>query len=239
MVAPCHEASAGMKRCKLAIERNLLQNVAAIGLKSRAEVVDVNAAQLGHHPVGDAGWNTPHPEIVDADFAPSADDVVAGGNLFQEQRNVGGIVLQVAIHGDDVLAAGMIETCGQAGGLAEVAAQFDDRHAAVHSGDLAQHGEGVVVRAIVHQNHLECLAAGFHHRFQAVVEVGDIFLLVMQRYDDGILGHDLFIIDRKAVLGCRVLSCQLGTSGLLGMQPRGTPTLLLRTPWRAWRWFGL
>jgi hypothetical protein len=38
---------------------------------------------------------------------------------------------------------------------------------------------------------------GFHHRFQAVVEVGDILLLVMERDYDGILWHGLLIIDEK------------------------------------------
>ena len=77
-------------------------------------------------------------------LAPSADDVVSRGDLFQEQRDVVGIVLQIAVHGDDVLAAGMIETGGKAGGLAEVAAQLDDGDAAVDSRDFTQHGEGVV-----------------------------------------------------------------------------------------------
>jgi hypothetical protein len=42
-----------------------------------------------------------------------------------------------------------------------------------------------------------------HHHLQAVIEVGDILLLVMERDDDGVLGHGVFIIDRKAVLSCR------------------------------------
>src|SRR5438309_5432792 len=134
---------------KLAIERNLLQNVAAIGFESGAEVVDVNAAQPGHHPISDARRNAAHPEIIHADFAPSTDDVVAGGYLFKKQRDVGGIVLQIAIHGNDVLAAGVIEACGQAGSLPEVAAQFDDCDAAVYTCDFPQHGESMVGRSIV------------------------------------------------------------------------------------------
>ena len=88
-------------------------------------------------------------------------------------------MLQIAIHGDDVLAAGVVETGGESGGLAEVAAQFDDRHTAVDCRDLAQHREGVIVGAIVHENDFEGLAVSLHDRLQAVVEVGDILLLVM------------------------------------------------------------
>ena len=38
---------------------------------------------------------------------------------------------------------------------------------------------------------------GFHHRFQAVVEVGHILLLIVERDYDGILWHGLLIIDEK------------------------------------------
>ena len=103
-------------------------------------------------------------------------------------------MLQVAIHGDDVFAAGMVETGRQAGGLAKIAAQLDHGHAAVDGRDLAQHGEGVIVGAVVHEHDLEALAVSLHDRFQAIVEVGDVLLLVVQRDDDGVLGHNLFII---------------------------------------------
>ena len=97
------------KAVQLAIERNLLQNLPPVGFECRAEIVDIHTAQLGHQPVGAARWNAPQPEIVDAALAPSADDVVTLGDFLQKQRNVGRIVLQVAVHGDDVFAAGVIE----------------------------------------------------------------------------------------------------------------------------------
>ena len=181
---------------QFAVERHLFENLAAIGFEGGAKVVNVDAAQLGHQPVRHAGGDAAHPEIIDAHLAPAADDVVAGGNLFQKQRDVGGIVLQIAIHGDDVLAPGMVETGGQSGGLAEVAAELDHRDAAIDGRDLAQHGESVVVRTVIDQHDFEGLARRLHHRFQAVVEIGDVLLLVVQRDDDGVLGHSLFIISR-------------------------------------------
>ena len=39
---------------QFAVERDLLQNLATIGLEGGAEVVDIDATELGHHPVGDA-----------------------------------------------------------------------------------------------------------------------------------------------------------------------------------------
>ena len=91
----------------------------------------------------------------------------------------------------------------KSGRLAKIAAQFDHRHAAVNGRDFPQHGKSVIARAIVHKNDFERLAVSLHYRLQAVVEVSDVLLLVMQRDDDGVLGHSLLIINRKAVLGSR------------------------------------
>ena len=183
---------------QLAIKRDLLEDLAAIRFEGRAEVVNVDAAQLGHQPICHAGGNAAHPEVIHAKLAPAADDVVTGRNLFQKQRDVGGIVLQIAIHGDNVLSTRMVETGGQSRGLAEVAAQLDHRDAAIDRGDLAQHGEGMVARSVIDQHNFEGSAGGLHHRFQAVVEIGDVLLLIVQRDDDGVLGHRPFIISRQA-----------------------------------------
>ena len=99
------------------------------------------------------------------------------------------IVLQVAIHGDDVLALGVVEAGGQRRGLAKVAAQLDYDDAAIHRGDLLQHPEGVVAAAVVHEHQLERLTGGFHHRLQAVIKLGDVLFLVVEGHDDGVLEH--------------------------------------------------
>src|SRR5271154_1888877 len=140
---------------QFSVERHLPQNFAAVSLESRAEVVNVDTTQLGHQPVGAARWKAAQPEIVDAILAPAADDVIALGNFFEEQRNICGIVLQVAIHGDDVLAAGVIESGGKAGSLPKIAAQFNHSHAAVNGGNLTQQRKRSVDGAVIHQHHLE------------------------------------------------------------------------------------
>src|SRR5215475_8017389 len=98
---------------QFAVERDLIENFAAVGLEGCAKIVNVDSAELGHQPVRAAGGDAPQPEIVDALFAPAADDVVTLGDFFEENRNIGGIMLQVAIHGDDELAARVIETGGE------------------------------------------------------------------------------------------------------------------------------
>ena len=148
---------------QLSVERNLLENFAAVGFERGAEVVNIDAAELGHQPVRDARRNAPHPEIVDADFAPAADDVIACGNLFQKDRDVGGIVLQIAIHGDDIFTARVIEASRQSCSLAEVTAQLDHGDATIDSCNFAEHRESVVTGAVVHQHNFESLAGSLHH----------------------------------------------------------------------------
>src|SRR5271169_5697546 len=121
---------------QLAVKRNLLENIAAIGFECSAEVVDIDSAQLGHQPVGATGWNTAKPEIIHAMFAPPADNVVTLVDFLEKNRNVSGVVLQIAIHGDDVFAAGMVETCSQGGGLSEIAPQAHHQDPAVYRGNF-------------------------------------------------------------------------------------------------------
>src|SRR5579871_6921561 len=140
----------GDEAMEFSIEGNLLQDVAAIGLEGCAEIVNINAAEFCHHPVRDTRGEAPQPEIIDAHLAPSADDVVTSRNLFEEQRNVVGIVLKIAIHGDDVLATRVVESGGKACCLPKIPAQLDHGHAAVDGCDFAQHRERVVARSVVY-----------------------------------------------------------------------------------------
>src|SRR2546430_1571207 len=116
---------------QLSVERNLLQNLATICLKGRAEVVNIHAADFGHQPVGATRWNAAEPEIIDAAPAPTTDDVVAVGNLLQKKRDIGRIVLQIAVHGNNVFAAGMVEAGGKTPRLAKISSHFDYRPPAV------------------------------------------------------------------------------------------------------------
>src|SRR5438132_4701210 len=171
------------------VERNLFQNVAAVGLEGRAKIVDIDTAQFSHQPVSTEGRDAAQPEIIDAALAPSTDDIVAFGDFFQEYRDIGRVVLQIAVHGDDVLAAGMIKSGGQSGGLAKIQAQLDDRDTAIHGSDFAQQLESPVTGAIVHEDEFEGLRVSLHYRFETVVEIHNIFLLVMERHHDGVLWH--------------------------------------------------
>ena len=185
----------------LAIERNLLDQFAAVSLVGGAEIVQIDAAQLRHQPVGATRRNAPHHQIVDAHLAPAAHNVVALINFFDEGRNVVRIVLQIAVHGDDVLALGMVETGRQSRGLAEVPAQLHHHDAAVDGGDFPQQVEGLIAAAIVDEDQLEAFARRFHHGRQTVIEFGDALLLIVKRNNNGKLKHDKLIISSQSGSG--------------------------------------
>ncbi len=173
----------------LAVERDVLDDFAAVGLEGGAEVVDVDAAESGHEPVGGAGGDAAENEVVAALRAPAADDVVAFFELGEEVGDLVGVVLEVAVHGEDVVALGVVEAGGEGGGLAEVAAELDDENAAVYGGDLFEETVGAVAGAIVDEDQLEGLADLLHDGLEAVVEGGDVLFFVMERDDDGVFRH--------------------------------------------------
>src|SRR5690349_24612689 len=76
-----------------------------------------------HHPVRDAGGNLASQSVIYSILAPAARDIVPSIDLFEQQRNVFRLVLQVPIERYDDVALCLIETGGQRPGLSEVAAQ--------------------------------------------------------------------------------------------------------------------
>ncbi len=106
----------------LAVEGDVLDDFATVGLEGGAEVVDVDAAENCHEPVGDMRGNAAEEEVVGALRTPAADDVVALFELGEEGGDFVGVVLEVAVHGEDEIALSVIEAGGEGGGLTEVAA---------------------------------------------------------------------------------------------------------------------
>jgi hypothetical protein len=177
----------------LAVERDVVYELAAVGLEGGPEVVDIDAGDAGHDPVGAARGDAAEDEIVGTVGAPAADDVVAFFEACNEVGDLVGIVLEVAVHGDEHVALGVVEASGERGGLAEVAAELDDEDARVDGGDLFEQAVGAVARAIVDEDHLEGVADLLHDQLDAVVEGGDVLFLVVERHDDGVFRHILMI----------------------------------------------
>ena len=174
----------GDEAVQFAVEVDVLQHLGAVGLEGGAEIAQVDAARLGHQPVGDARRDLAHDGVVDAVLAPAAGDVVALVDLFEQRGNVLGRVLQVAVHGDDDVALGFVEARRERGRLAEVAAQADHLEVAVGFHQVGQQFEAAVGGGVVDEEDLVGPLQLFQHRGEAVVQREDGGLLVVDRNDD-------------------------------------------------------
>ena len=75
----------------------------------------------------------------------------------------------------------------RAGGLAEISAQADNVDAAVVLVNIGKDTVGIVFAAIIDEDHLVGLADGVHDFRDLHVQRGDVFLLVIERNNDGIV----------------------------------------------------
>ena len=172
-----------------AVERNILDHFAAIGFEGGAEVVDGNAGEPRHDPVGAGGGNAAQDEVVNAHLAPAGDDVVSLVELFKKSGNVVGIVLQVAVHGQDELARGVVKAGGQGRGLAKVAAQLDDQHAAVDGGNFFKELVGPVVRAVINQDQLKGVVHLLHDLLEPGIEDCYVFFFIVKWHNNRVFRH--------------------------------------------------
>jgi hypothetical protein len=172
--------------------RDPLDHAGTIGLEGGAEVVQRDAGQLGHHPVGDARGQAARPVAIDAVGAPAAGDVVALGELGEQLRQIFRRMLQVAVHGDDHLAQGVIEAGGERGRLAVVAGQFDDADGGIAGAEAAQRQVAAVAAAVIDEDDLVGQADGDQHAREARVQFVERRLFVEDGNDHGQLkvrGH--------------------------------------------------
>ena len=88
---------------QLAIDADLPQHLAAVELEPAIVVVQAAAGQAADHPVEDAAGIDLVPGVVPG-LLPAADHVVALVELGQEARDLGRVVLKVAVEREDQVA---------------------------------------------------------------------------------------------------------------------------------------
>ena len=109
---------------QLTVDADLTQHLAAIELETAIVVVQAAAGQAADHPVEDAAGIDLVPGIV-AGLLPAADHVVPFLELGQEARNLGRVVLEVAVEREYQFAPGGLEPGREGRRLAEIAAEPD------------------------------------------------------------------------------------------------------------------
>ena len=170
----------------LAIDLNVLHHVAAVGLQSAVEVVQVVYA--AHTACGGVeelrGDGLREGVALTAVLLVARDHVVA---FFLNHTVEGGYfvgrVLQVGVHGDDHVALSALEAAVECGTLAVVAAKLDAVHRVgmlfVQAVDDAL---AAVRRTVVHKNDFIRESAVLHHARYPVVELFDALVFVPEGY---------------------------------------------------------
>src|SRR5271165_4032573 len=139
---------------EFAVERKVLNGLPAISLEGSAEIVDRDSGELGHHPIGDAAWQTACQPSVPPLGSPPADDIESFLDFRDEARDLFRVVLQVAIHGDDDVAARNIKTCLECRGLAEIPAKSDNSYPRIALIDSLKSRRGLVRTTVVDEDNL-------------------------------------------------------------------------------------
>src|SRR5512140_3266008 len=93
-------------------------------------------------------------------LAPAADDIVAFIKFGNEERDIGRVVLAVAVTGADDFTASIVETGAHGGGLTKIAAKSYHSYSRVGFGKLGNDRKTAVSAAIIHENYLIVVTAG-------------------------------------------------------------------------------
>jgi hypothetical protein len=115
--------------------------------------------------------------------APAAHEVVSLVQLGQQLGHVRGIVLEVAVHEHDDVAAGLLQPRGHRRGLARVGPQAHQREAGEPGKLTLDQRRRPVAAAVVDQDHLGGPLEARNERLQLREESWNALLLVEERND--------------------------------------------------------
>ncbi len=139
----------------LAVEAHAFEHPAAVGLERAPEVVQGYSRDARDQSVGEPRRDLAGDEGVVAILPPARDHVVALFELREQPRDVGRIILPVAVDGNDDLAARQIERRRQRRSLAAVSPQKHHANVlGIGPWMACQPRRRAVGRAVVHEDQL-------------------------------------------------------------------------------------
>src|SRR5206468_1122043 len=122
-------------------------------------------------PAGDAG----EPGSL---AAPAAHDVVSGVDLREELRDVVRVVLHIAVHEHQHVAAAVVDARLDRSRLTEVAPEADDAHARFVRGQLPETLGGAIAAAVIDVQDLERGSGAFQNSHELAMKRLDASNLV-------------------------------------------------------------
>ena len=115
---------------------------------------------------------------------------IRDGTRRDHRGDVCGIVLEIAVHRDDVAAASVVEPGGEGRRLAEVAPEADHAQPGIHRLEPRQNVKALVRAAVVDHHDFECAAPPGQRLHELANELRDGGRLVAYRNDDTQVDHE-------------------------------------------------
>src|SRR5467141_2953125 len=169
---------------QLPIEGEVLNNLSAVGLEGSAKVMQWDSRKLSHGPIRNAARQAAGKPSVFPFRAPTTNDVEAFVKFFDERRNLGGIVLQIAVHGDDDFASGGVKPRLQRRSLTKVSPQSDHTNARICFLNIPKNCGAAVCAPVVDEDDLIGLSERAHHLCQRDIKRCRAAFFVKDGYDD-------------------------------------------------------
>src|SRR5262249_48084904 len=111
------------------------------------------AGKPADHPVEHSAGVNLVPGVMPR-LLPAADDIKAFDKLRQESRDLGWVVLEIAIECKDQFSARNLERSRECGCLSKIPAQANGKQPGIAFRQLGQHSPGSVATAIVDEDEL-------------------------------------------------------------------------------------
>ena len=143
----------GNETVQLAVEHESACDLAAVRLQPAVHVVQPQSRHVADDPVEELRGDAPRERIATL-LLPARHEVESLVELREQPRNLGRIVLLVAVDRHDRRPGRLREAGGERCGLAEVPAQPDDAHVAGTCVQPCQRRERPIRRAVVDEDGL-------------------------------------------------------------------------------------
>src|SRR5215472_14786371 len=163
----------------LAVKLNALQRLPPIGFQGASIIVQMNPRNRRDEPVGQRTRQLALERGVLPSLPPARDKIVAFIQFGQELRNIGRIVLEIAIHGDEDISLGKTNPGHESRRLTGITAQLDK--AQLRPRKLPDNLARLISAAVVHDDDL----VGKAETFQAAKESRQELLQAVRLVENG------------------------------------------------------
>jgi len=118
----------------LPVQTDPVDYLSFVSFKRTAKIMESHSGHRRNQPIGENAWDIPLDDVILPIFSPAGNHVETLINEVQHSRNIGGIVLSVAIQRDNHVALSEIESGHHRSGLTGVSLEMDDANSSIRIG---------------------------------------------------------------------------------------------------------